>query len=115
MSVKRAYVAGALNSDACGYIKNVHNMIIRADEVRKLGYAVFVPGLDFLCGVVLGDWEYKDYFDNSQPWLDVSDCMFVTPGWEESSGTKREMERAKGKGIPVFTDLTSLKAFLKEK
>ena len=111
---KRCYVAGRLNSDACGYIKNVHNIIIRAEEVRKLGYAVFVPGVDFLCGVVLGDWDYEDYFDNSQFWLDVSDCMFVTPGWEKSNGTKREIERATEKGIPVFYNLTELREFLKE-
>jgi len=46
--MKRVYVAGKLNSDACGYIKNVHRMIIWAEKVRKAGFAVFVPGLDFL-------------------------------------------------------------------
>ncbi len=106
--MKRVYVAGKLNDDACGYIVNIHRMIIWAEKVRKLGFAVFVPGLDFLQGVVFGNWAYKDYFDNSQPWLDVADAVFLVPGWETSSGTKREIERAKNNGTPVYFDLDML-------
>jgi len=106
--MKRVYVAGKLNDDACGYIINVHNMIVWAEKVRKAGFAVFVPGLDFLQGLVFGNWSYKDYFDNSQPWLDVSDAVFLVPGWESSDGTKREIERAKLQNIPVYTDLECL-------
>ena len=110
--MKRVYVAGKLNDDACGYIVNVHRMIIWAEKVRKLGFAVFVPGLDFLQGIVFGNWEYRDYFDNSQPWLDASDAVFLTPGWEASKGTIREIERAKSQGIPVFSDLNELSRVL---
>jgi hypothetical protein len=103
--MKRVYVAGKLNDDACGYIKNVHKMIIWAEKVRKLGFAVFVPGLDFLQGVIFGNWEYTDYFDNSQPWLDAADAVFLVPGWEQSKGTSLEIARAKRKNIPVYSDL----------
>ena len=106
--MKRVYVAGKLNDDACGYIKNVHRMIIWAEKIRKLGFAVYVPGLDFLQGVVFGNYEYSDYFDNSQPWLDVSDAMFLVPGWKTSKGTGLEIARAKRKNIPVYTDLEIL-------
>lgn len=106
--MKRIYVAGKLNSDACGYIKNIHQMIIWAEKVRKLGFAVFVPGLDFLQGLVFGNWEYQDYFNNSQSWLDASDAIFLVPGWETSEGSKREIQRAKEHNIPVFTDLDLL-------
>lgn len=103
--MKRVYVAGKLNADACGYIQNVHRMIIWAEKVRAAGFAVFVPGLDFLQGVVFGNWEYPDYFNNSQPWLDASQAVFLVPGWETSEGTKREIERAKQQNIPVYSDL----------
>lgn len=103
--MKRVYVAGKLNGMACDYIKHVHRMILAAEDVRKAGFAVFVPGIDFLQGLVFGYWDYKDYFNNSQPWLDASDAVFLTPGWETSEGTKREIERAKSKGIPVYSDL----------
>jgi len=106
--MKRVYIAGKLNSDACGYIVNVHKMIMAAENVRKLGFAVFVPGLDFLQGLVFGNWEYKNYFESSQPWLDASDAIFLTPGWQTSEGTKREIEHAKSRSIPVFDDLKEL-------
>lgn len=106
----RCYVAGALNSDnAIGYIHNLHRMITNSEKVRKIGFAVFVPGIDILLGVVHGDWQYEDYFDNSQPWLDVSDCLYVTPKHENSKGTKREMVRAWKRDIPICFDLHSLK------
>ena len=79
--MKKIYVAGKLNDSAVDYIKNLNVMFKVADGVRKLGFAVFVPGLDFLIGVVFGDWDYKDYFDNSQPWLEASDAVFVGPNW----------------------------------
>lgn len=104
----RVYIAGKLNDNASDYIRNLHNMIREAEEVRRKGFAVFVPGLDFIMGVVLGNWEYEDYFNNSQPWLNVSDAVYVTPGWETSKGTAREIERAKQKGIPIFFNLEDL-------
>lgn len=101
----KIYIAGKLNGMACDYNKNLHNMIVWSEKVRRLGYAVFVPALDFLVGVVIGDLDYLDYFNNSQPWLAASDAMFVTPGWESSKGTAKEIEYAKSLGIPVFFDL----------
>ena len=92
----------------CVYINIIHKMISTAEKVRKAGFAVFVPGLDFLQGVIFGNWDYPDYFDNSQPWLDASDAIFLTPGWETSEGTKREIERAKAQNIPVYSDLDTL-------
>lgn len=113
--MKRIYVAGALNSDACGYIKNLHRMIYWADKVRRLGFAVFIPGIDFLAGLQCGDWNYEDYFDNSQPWLDVADAVFVVPESENSTGTKREITRAIANGQLVFYDLKALRVFKNEK
>lgn len=110
--MKRVYIAGKLNDMACDYIKNVHRMIMWSEKVRKLGFAVFVPGVDFLQGLMFGDWGYTDYFNNSQPWLDASDLVFVTPGWETSSGTKKEIERAIKQGIPVCYELDELKYYL---
>ena len=106
--MKRVYVAGALNADAVGYIKNVSQMIKYAEEVKKLGFAVFVPCNDFLMGVVNGNYDYYDYFNNSQPWLEVSDAVFVCPNWENSKGTIKEIERANELRIPVVYNVTDL-------
>lgn len=105
----RCYVAGKLNSDAIGYLKNVHKMIKTARMLRAMGVAVYVPCNDLLEGIVDGEFEYSDYFDNSQPWLLASDFVFVCEGWETSEGTKREIALAKEKGIPVFFSFDDVK------
>lgn len=105
----KCYIAGKLNADAVGYIKNVHSMIRTAKKVRELGIAVYVPCNDFLEGVVSGEFTYQDYFDNSQPWLKASDFMFVCEGWETSEGTNREIRTARELGMPVFFDIEKLK------
>jgi hypothetical protein len=104
----KCYVAGKLNSDACGYIKNCHRMIKTARVLRNMGIAVYVPCNDFLEGLVDGSFEYADYFENSQPWLLVSDFVFVCEGWETSEGTKKEITLAQKSGIPVFFSIEDL-------
>ena len=110
---KRIYIAGPLNDDAVGYIKNLHNMIQTAEAVRMLGCSVYVPGLDFMQGLVFGNWNYTDYFDNSQAWLEVSDAVFMIAGWAFSSGCKKEHKRALELGIPVCFSIDELKIWLK--
>ena len=97
-----AYIAGALNAMASEYIQNMHRMIVWAERIRKLGYAVFIPGIDFLTGLVLGDWDYGIAFDNSQAFLVVARIMFVVPGWKNSKGTARELITAQKYDIPVY-------------
>jgi hypothetical protein len=104
----RVYVAGALNADAVGYIKNIHRMNNSCNTLRNLGYAIYNPSLDFLERLQFGDYEYIDYFKNNEAWLEVSDAIFLVPGWENSSGTKKEIERAKELNIPVFDDIEML-------
>ena len=114
LAKRRVYIAGKLNDDACGYIQNLHRMIAAAELVRKAGFAVFVPGIDFLQGIVAGNLGYADYFENSQAWLEVSEAVFLTPGWETSQGTAKEILRATGLGIPVFEDIEKLKQYFLE-
>ena len=104
----RVYVAGRLDGGAIYYIQNLHRMLIWGAELRRNGFSVLVPGLDLLLGLSAGNWEYEDYFDNSQPWLEVADVLFLVPGWEGSSGTLKELEMARKEGIPVFGKLEEL-------
>jgi hypothetical protein len=104
----KVYIAGALNSDAVGYIKNMHRMIEWADKVRRAGFSVYVPCVDFLMGLQMGNYEYNDYFDNGQPWLEVSNAIFLVPEWKDSKGTLNEIKRAKKLNIPVYTDLDKM-------
>jgi hypothetical protein len=103
--MKTLYVAGPLNSDACGYLKNVHSMLKHADAIRRKGWSVFIPALDLLCGIYAGDLDYPDYFENNAEWLRRSDAVFVCPGWEASKGTAREMAIASEMGKPIYFNL----------
>lgn len=104
----RVYIAGPLNSDAVGYIRNCHRMCVMAEVIRRRGFSVYVPCLDFLMGLLSGTYDYKDYFNNSQPWLEVSDAVFMCVGWEDSDGCRREYKLAEERGIPVFQVLSEL-------
>ena len=99
---KIAYIAGALNDMANAYVKNIHKMNVWAERIRKLGYAVFIPGNDLMLGAIIGDLTYGDVFDNSQPFLEVAHIMFIVPGWEKSKGTAREIVTAEEFGVPIY-------------
>jgi hypothetical protein len=105
------YIAGALNAEAISYIINMHKMIKFAKEVREEGYAVFVPCLDFLEGLVDGGMTYDSFFNNGQVVLLRCDAVAVTPGWEASKGTKREIALAIENNIPVFFNTKDLNQF----
>lgn len=112
--MKKFYVAGALsNPDVTVYLKNVSKMLDVAEQVRILGCSVYIPAIDLLSGIKFGYYDYNDYFDNSQPWLDASDAVCLVPGWEESKGTRREIDRADGHGIPVFSNIAQIEEFIK--
>ena len=113
--MKKVYVAGKLNDDAVHYIMNMHRMIRIAKKIREAGYAVYVPCNDFLEGLVDGKFDYKEYFDNSQPWLLSADAVFLVPGWESSTGTRREMALADSHGIPIFDSIEKMNEFFATK
>lgn len=102
MNKYKIYVAGPLNAMAVDYLKNVSNMMTEAEHLRRLGFSIYVPAIDLLMGIKFGYTSYNDYFDNSQPWLKAADALYLCKGWENSKGTKAEMETAMANGIPVF-------------
>lgn len=100
--MKRAYIAGKLNADnACDYIKNVHTMMKYAEQVRKDGYAVFVPSNDLLMGMMFGNYSYEDYAGNNLEWVKAADVLFVCPDSHHSKGTQKEIEVANLHNIPI--------------
>ena len=106
----RIYIAGPLSTTEDGeerspskivtdYIQNIHAMCMVAARVRKRGHAPFIPGLDFLIGVVVGDWEEQDYRGVGMAFLEVCDAVLVVA---RSKGVDAEVERAKELNIPIY-------------
>jgi hypothetical protein len=104
----KVYVAGKLDSDACGYIKNMRFMITEGEKLRKHGFAIYIPCLDFLKGLVIGEWDYADYFDGNKEWISCCDALYVLSNYKTSSGTKKEIKIAQDLNIPVFYKLNDL-------
>jgi len=54
------------------------------------------------------------WLDGDLELLDRCDAVYAIPGWDSSTGAKREVEFAKIRGIPVLYDQADLLKFLKE-
>ena len=105
----RIYIAGALCSKektnrtppkvVVDYLQNVSAMCKMASLVRKRGYYPYVPGMDFVLGIVNGDWEEADYRGVSYEFLKVCDAVLVV---SDSWGVQQEIALAKVHCIPVY-------------
>ena len=101
--MKRIYIAGALNGDACTYIQNLHKMTEYANKVMKEGFAVYNPGNDFIQGVISGELEYQDYVKNTMAFMLVCDAIALVPSNNiNSNGTRQEIVTARKNRIPVL-------------
>ena len=112
---KRVYIAGKLNDMAVDYNKNRSKMMYTGLMAHKLGFSVFIPCLIEQLALLDGHWEYGDYFDNSQPWLEVCDAILLVKGWKDSPGTLAEIETAKKLNIPIFEDLYTMREYFNSK
>jgi len=111
----KVYIAGALSSKennnrtpsqvVVDYLANVNKMCQVASEVRKKGYAPYVPALDFALGMINGNWVEEDYRGLGMEFMEVCDAVLVI---SDSWGTQKEIEKAKELFIPVYYSLAEL-------
>lgn len=110
--MKRVYVAGAYNaSNIVDALENMRKGMRASTEVFLAGFAPFVPWFDYHFNLMLQEGEkltIQDYYNYSIAWLKVSDIMLVVEGWENSKGTKKEIEVAKEIGIPIYYRLEQM-------
>lgn len=110
--MKRVYVAGAMSSDnILGVLGNISEGVKYGALLLKEGFAPFVPHLDVAFRLQQGKdynvpMEY--YYNYTMEWLKVSQYVLVVPGWEESVGTRKEIEMAESLDIPVYYSLEEL-------
>lgn len=114
--MKRIYVAGAYSANnVIDVLKNIGRGEYYSAKLFMLGYAPFCPWHDK--DYVIKNWDkeftVQQFYDYSMAWLEVSDGVFLVPGWKESKGTLNEIRRARKLNIPVFFDLKALENYFK--
>ena len=112
---KKVQIAGPYRADT---LHGVHENIQYAGRIAatlwKMGFDVFCPHLNsaYMDGIV-PDERFLNYCLREIP---DCDCLVLLDGWKNSSGTLKEIERAKELGKPVFhfsLEVLAVRAFAK--
>jgi nucleoside 2-deoxyribosyltransferase len=79
--------------------------------VAKAGHAPVIPHAN------TAGFEHVAHDLHDEFWLDATmemmrrcDAVVLCPGWEDSSGTRAEVEEAGKLGIPVYLSVTDMRA-----
>ena len=112
--MKMIYIAGAYSGETLTLAANIRKgRRVAADLALKGFYAFYCPWLDLELAV-LEDLPMEAFQQNGLEHLRRSDCVLLVPGWEESRGTKRELELAHELGLPVFQAMWELEKWMVE-
>ena len=113
----KVYIAGAYSdTNVLGVLRNIGRGQEIATQVFQIGFAPFCPWLDkeFVVNGWRHEYSVDAFYKYSIEWLKVSDCMLVVPNvpnmknWEDSFGTKKEIEVAESLNLPVFYSITEM-------
>ena len=93
----RVYVAGPYSSDnILDVFENMRRGINLSIKVFQFGMAPFCPWLDYQFSLMNNGERFtvEDYYKYSMAWLEVSDAVLLTDGWNKSKGATAEVDRA---------------------
>ena len=82
--MKRVYVAGAYSADnIVECLRNIGRGEDYSARIFNMGFAPFCPWHDkeFVIRNWNADYIVQQFYDYSIAWLEVSDCVFLVPGW----------------------------------
>jgi len=105
------YVAGPFSANnVVDVLKNIGRGQKMCAKLFKLGFAPFCPWHDrtFITDNPDDDFSVEEFYRYSLEFLKRSDVMMVMSGWENSSGTKKEIEFAHTQKITVCFGLKEL-------
>lgn len=104
--MRKVYVAGSINaSNVCDVLSNLREGISAGSKLLSLGYAPFIPHLDFLFALINEEKNQptlEQYREYSKEWLSVSNMMLVISGRTTSEGVISEIDFATEMGIPIY-------------
>ena len=96
------YLAGPYSGDV---LKNIQEARKYALHLWIHGYAVICPHMNtahFDCFEGMYGLDYETWMGGDFAFIERVDAVFVMPGWESSSGTRREIELAETLEKPVY-------------
>jgi len=85
-------------------------MLLIAAEVRKKGHFPYVPGLDFMLGIVSGNFTEEDYRGLGMEFLKFCDAILVI---SDSWGVRQELKVAKELGLLIFSNIEEVPTILR--
>lgn len=108
----KVYVAGPYSADnVLDVLRNIGKGEYYASLLFAEGFAPFCPwhNKDYMVRL----WDHHEitvdmFYKYSIAWLEVSDVMFLVPGWKKSKGTLEEIPFAQCRNIPIFTSMSEL-------
>ena len=107
------YLAGPIRPKGDQTLEsNINNAKSIALELWKKGYTVISPHANSDLPITLADKEVEAlrWLNGDLDIIARCDAVVVLPGWEESAGTKGEIEFAKERNIPItyYPDLPEI-------
>ncbi len=105
--MKLVYVAGPYRADTeHGVHRNIQRAEAVAYQVWKLGCACICPHKN--TAYFGGELPDRTWLDGDIEMILRCDAVVLVKGWEQSSGTRAEIESCRAAGIPVFKTLDEL-------
>lgn len=76
-----------------------------AEELRQMGWSVVLPHSN---SFAIEGWTLDQYLAEDFELISRCDAVVLLPNWHESKGTRREIDFASARGIPIFDHKTLL-------
>lgn len=93
-----------------GYLRNLHDSILAGIEVMKKGHYPFIPGLDLLVYLLMGNNPCKLPYESALEWLKKCDAVLLLNGLDESVNVRTEYQTALLYNKHVFTSIAEIPA-----
>jgi hypothetical protein len=111
------FVSGPFRSTSEPYSQweqslNIQQAAALALQVWKLGAACICPHLN--SAPFSGACDDDVWLSGDLAILARCDAVLLTPDWERSAGARAEKDYAEQLGLPVFTDIAQVRAWLVE-